>query len=120
MNVCIMAYLQLFIQSNYIVTDNTANMLKAFNMDDLFEEECKGFLAFAETEMEHENAEEEKGSSLDLDSCDEESIDDFEDDDVPIHRPKHLSCIAHTLQLVVNDGIKNDSNALTVSQYLEK
>lgn len=102
------------------MTDNAANMLKAFNMDDLFDEEWKGFLAFADAETDHGNPEQEQGDSLDLDPLDEESLDNFEEDDVPVRRPKHLSCVAHTLQLVVNDGIKCDNNALNVSRYLEK
>jgi hypothetical protein len=97
-------------------------MLKAFNMDDLFQTEWQGFQEFLAEETQEDNDETPDPATdvLDLEAADDESSPEYEDDDLPFYRPKHLSCVAHTLQLVVNDGLKSDIAALEVSRYLDK
>ena len=66
-----------------IVTDNASNMIKAFRLP--------GFV---------------------VDECDQESESDDDESDVDIdnnvfmYLPSHDSCYAHTMQLVVKDGLK--------------
>lgn len=73
-----------------IVTDNASNMKKAFKID------LPGFETISDVN--------------DDDECDQ---DDDDDDDISCtdstsleHLPRYSGCYAHTLQLVVKDGLK--------------
>ena len=67
------------ISVDYAVTDNASSMKKAFSFDI---------------------------ESVDTQAVDEEEID--EPVDFRIQNVSRLSCFAHTLQLVVNDGLKEN------------
>lgn len=67
---------------SYVVTDNASNMKAAFNLQ-LFDQDV-------------ENSSDE--DELWKDSCDDSSVD--------LITTERLSCFAHSLQLVVKDGMK--------------
>ena len=72
----------------YIITDNAANMLKAF-------------VKFPDVEGDSGDSESDEN-----DDEDEDVYMPVDSQDVLDYLPKHISCFIHTLQLVVHDGIK--------------
>lgn len=76
-----------------IVSDNASNMVKAFSIP-----------GFDDFKVDHESSDEE------IDDVDKE-IEDDQSDDLHLSDclPKHSRCFAHTLQLVVKDGLKDCS-----------
>ena len=72
-----------------IITDNGSNMLKAFRLMDLQNE--------AINSDSTESHDEEELQPVEISNC----------SDLDIIKPNHYSCFAHTLQLVVKDGMEN-------------
>ncbi|CAC5403295.1 unnamed protein product [Mytilus coruscus] len=81
-----------------VVTDNAANMKKAFNFS---------LPGFPDTLID-EKSENESGDESDSES----EIDDFNVELPDDNFPTLGHCFAHTLQLVVKDGLKDTSNSL--------
>lgn len=78
-----------------IVTDNASNMVKAFKSS------LPGFIDLTEV-----GDDDDKPEDIDDDLAGENG-EEFE------HLPKHSRCCAHTLQLVVKDGLKNCTSHMT-------
>ena len=70
-----------------VITDNASNMLKAFRLLDLLD------------------ATSEQGLSDD-DDDDDDNFEPVKIDDMNL-QPVHLTCIAHTIQLIVGDGLRH-------------
>ena len=82
-----------------IITDNASNMMKAFNFT-LPGYEPEGKL---KENVESEASDSEYKDEVDIHSTE---VDSFE------CLPNHIPCYAHTLQLVIKDGLKEISNPL--------
>ncbi|XP_062579450.1 zinc finger BED domain-containing protein 4-like [Saccostrea cucullata] len=82
---------------NNIISDNAANMVKAFDFA------LPGF------QEEHKSITEEESESDDEDNCD---VDNDMSELCEEIFPKHSRCYAHTLQLVVKDGLGDCSPSL--------
>ena len=94
---------------DFVVTDNASNMRKAFTVS---------FPACSDTESDDDDSEEEDREEDEVltDIDDGQLWEDLPDDEMDLVRttlsnncrhPNRLSCFAHTLQLVVGDGIKD-------------
>ena len=72
-----------------IVTDNGANITRAFRL----------------LEIDYES----QPDTFELDTDEEElqPVEDLSDDDLYQIKPKHYPCFAHTIQLVIKDGLAN-------------
>lgn len=81
-----------------IVTDNATNMAKAFQVT------LPGFTCDKDTSLK-EDTHESDSEDEDEDSSLEPMVFDYPIEDIP----KHGRCFAHTLQLVVKDGMKEVS-----------
>lgn len=79
---------------DYIICDNTSNMRKAFTV-------CFP----SATTTESEDAEDDLENSNLWEDVSENFQDDVETIQSSCH-PQHLQCFAHSLQLVVHDGLK--------------
>ena len=76
---------------SHVVTDNASNMLKVFSLPGF--EDC------------HDNTDEGDDSDNE-DGADDTDTEPEEDPTMYAYIQQHLSCFAHTLQLVIKDGFK--------------
>jgi hypothetical protein len=100
-------------------------MIKAFNMETIFDHQWQWILddppIEAEPEAREEGREDEEAADLQEPVDDLLDSDEEDDSDEEVQgRPKFLACLAHTLQLVVNDAIKADKTSQDVSKYVDK
>ena len=85
------------------VTDNAANVVKAFNLPGFGStEECDASSSSESDDEDHEN---------------DDPIGPIDLHDSMFYVPTHITCFAHTLQLVVNDGLKE---ARSIERILAK
>ena len=85
---------------SHIVTDNASNMIKAFSFP--------GFENIAATDSSDDDSDEE---------CDVMPIAPSSDSTLYEYVNDHVSCFAHTLQLVIKDGFKH---AAAIKKVLAK
>ena len=83
-----------------MVTNNATNMKKAFPDVDI---------STPASEAEDEGSVE--GDDLEIHRVDI-NWDDIQDAHIPVPIPRRFSCVAHTLQLVVNDGSKEGTDKI--------
>lgn len=77
------------------VTDNASNIVKSFTFP--------GFQSFHQSDSESES---DSDSETDLENDDTASGSEPSEEEPFRHLPPHDSCYAYTLQLIVNDGMK--------------
>lgn len=85
-----------------IITDNAANMTKAFDSD------LPGFCKDDDSSTDEDDDEDDE---------DDEGADELDETEAgsllkEVNVPKHRHCFAHTIQLVVKDGLKEISQSL--------
>ena len=74
---------------SHVVSNNASNMVKAFKLP--------GYIA---------NSHSDSKDTSDTDGSSDTELDDDGPSDVFAHFPQHDGCFAHTVQLVVKDGMK--------------
>ena len=80
---------------DYIISDNAANMHKAFTV-------C----------FPTEQEDDDDGDHLDPELWHDLTLEDQQTVDAALAKNQRLQCLAHTLQLVVGDGLKETKVAL--------
>ena len=101
----------------YVITDNAANMKKAFTtcFPSLADEESETLTECSSSDTNfssddvssHESADDTELPFFSLDSADQDEIDA---ELASITKNSRLSCFAHTLQLVIRDGINHSKS----------
>ena len=93
----------------YIVSDNASNMLKAFSLSGFEESAASDALMDSEDDTSNESDDDSHDNTTDGDTTADPSIID---EDILQYLPEHQFCFAHTLQLVVKDGMKDIGSSL--------
>ena len=109
-----------------VITDNASNMIKAFGpmiheltiVNDDDDDEDK-----SEETNEYSSSSEDDDTDENDNSGDEDEDSTFVTnafDSIPVHHGDRLSCFAHTLQLVVKDGLNNSKQMSSLLNKLSK
>lgn len=117
-----------------MVTDNASNMIKCFEMDHKSGEAEIEYLDSGSNSDDGDMSEDEPEAAIESDSdcCgsesendeiwDTENADDNDDDyGTPdsLEFTEHFGCIAHTIQLAINDALKRDQESKTFIAYIQ-
>lgn len=84
---------------SFVVTDNAANMKKAF----------KVAFSINSADSAADDADTTEGDNCDSEDEDDEFWQDNTDDSIAKIECERISCFAHSLQLVIHDGLKDST-----------